>query len=284
MDNSVALEEIGSHTVHLPARIGTRAPVRFILDTGIGLNLISSRLAAEIGLKPSGEVYTGKRMSGQDVTVELAQLPPLTVGSCRREEVTVGLFDMDLPPEMASIQGFLSPDFFGETPFTIRRQVGRLDMETAESMADRLRRGVTVPIRVDRTGPSVTLFADLRLPNGAEVAAEVDTGSDSLILDARYMAQLGLQEGSPGVDKREGTDETGHHFTRYSARLRGSLSLRDAPGIAQVDPPVVFQEIIYQGLLGDGFLRAFDVTYDLAGSRLVFTTPEVSCAKKATST
>ncbi len=41
--------------------------------------------------------------------------------------------------------------------------------------------------------------------------------------------------------------------------------------IAQPDPDVMFQRIIHDGLLGDTFLRRFAVTYDIAGSRLIFT-------------
>ncbi len=33
---------------------------------------------------------------------------------------------------------------------------------------------------------------------------------------------------------------------------------------------VMIQEIIYDGLVGDGFLRNFVVTYDLPNSRMIF--------------
>jgi hypothetical protein len=41
----------------------------------------------------------------------------------------------------------------------------------------------------------------------------------------------------------------------------------------QANPDVQFQEIIYDGLLGDRFLRNFIVTYDLPRSRMIFTLP-----------
>ncbi len=271
----VPAEGIGGHLIHVPVQVGGPTPTRFILDTGIGLNLVSAGLAERLGLQATGEVHVGKRMSGQEVSVRLLELPSLSVGPCRRENLTVGMLDMDLPPEMNFIEGFLSPSFFEEVPFTICRHARWVALEDADSMAVRLRTADVVPMRVDWVGPSVSLFADLRLTDGTEISAEVDTGSDILILDARFMERLGVHPGGPGVEKREGTDETGHHFVRYSAAVQGSVSLRAAPGVAQSDPAVMFQEIIYDGLLGDRFLRAFDVTYDVAGSRLLFTSHEV---------
>ena len=40
--------------------------------------------------------------------------------------------------------------------------------------------------------------------------------------------------------------------------------------MAQTDPEVMFQRIIYDGLVGDAFLRRFTVTYDLPRERVVF--------------
>ena len=35
-------------------------------------------------------------------------------------------------------------------------------------------------------------------------------------------------------------------------------------------PRVMFQEIIYDGLIGDQFLRNFTTTYDLPNGRMIF--------------
>jgi hypothetical protein len=275
MRNIVPTEEIGSHMIHLPVQVGESTTTRFILDTGIGLNLVSSKFAARFGVEPNGEVYRGKRMSGQELSVPLAEVPVLAVGSCRRKNQVVGVFDMELPPEMGSIEGFLSPGFFGDVPFTICRQAHHVALEQADSMAARLRDGVVVPIQVERAGPSVSLFVGLKLPNGSEITAEVDTGSDILTLNARFMRELNIPRGGPGITKREGTDETGHHYVRYTTPIPGPVRLTHATDIAQSDVTAMFQEVIYDGLLGDTFLRKYDVTYDLPNSRLLFTPPRI---------
>jgi hypothetical protein len=40
--------------------------------------------------------------------------------------------------------------------------------------------------------------------------------------------------------------------------------------LAQDEPEVMFQEIVYNGLIGDGFLRRFTVTNDASGARMIF--------------
>jgi hypothetical protein len=273
MSEDVRLQSIGSHIVHLPVRVGNRSESRFIFDTGIGLELVSSRLLAQCGGQRTGQTYTGRRMSGQAIPVALARIPSLSVGSLRREDLEVGVLDLDLPPEMRGIEGFLSPRFFGADRFTIRRAAGILAIETEDSVPELPGALATAPMTVRRDGPSVSLFLDLELPNGAPASVEVDTGSDLLILDTRFMAPFGVRDGGEGVSKSEGTDETGYAYTRYVGRVPGRIRVRGAPAVSQADPRVMFTKIIYDGLLGDDFLRSYDVTYDLGRSRLTFATP-----------
>jgi hypothetical protein len=49
---------------------------RFIFDTGIGVNLVCDSLARAVGAAPSGSVFTGRRMSGQEVTMPTGTLDP----------------------------------------------------------------------------------------------------------------------------------------------------------------------------------------------------------------
>ncbi|HWD78282.1 MAG TPA: hypothetical protein VG497_05365, partial [Kribbella sp.] len=102
-----------------------------------------------------------------------------------------------------------------------------------------------------------------------EVTVEVDTGSDSLILDTRFAADCGVDLDGPGVTTRTGTDETGYAWTRHWVTISGSVHLAAAPDTAQVAPRVQFQEIIHDGLVGAGYLERFRMTFDVTGSRLV---------------
>jgi hypothetical protein len=274
VDESIRLEPIGGHLVHIPVQVGTSAPTRMILDTGIGLTLLSTDLCARAGGHLTGETYTGKRMSGQEIPVPLARVPSLNLGTYRVDDALVGVFAPGLiPREWGFVEGFVSPGFFGEIPFTIRRTEGTLTLEREVPSREAQAARTAVPVSARRSGPELTLFVDLTLPNGHSVKVEVDTGSGNLILEARFFKELGIRDDAPGVQKAEGVDETGHAYVRYQAPLPGRIVLGGVDHLSQRDPVAIFQTIIHDGLLGDDFLRRFDVTYDIAGSQMLFAFP-----------
>lgn len=264
----VGYEEI-RHFAVVPVRLPGGVDSKFVLDTGIGLTLLSRGLAERIGVVSSGATYRGRRMSGQEVAVGLAQLPALELGRRRFADVPVGLLDLEgLPPELGGVEGFLSLGPFQASAVTIAP--GRRELTLDASLPRPPVLLGEVPVRVVRDGPSVSLFLDVRLPSGRRVHVEVDSGSDALILDERFMAELGVDPEGPATRRSEGSDETGFRYVRYGVQLRGELALADAPAVTAPAGPTIFQRIIYDGLLGREFLGRFDVTYDLAGARMLF--------------
>jgi len=264
------------HLVTVPVLVGGRK-ARFILDTGIGLTLLSDRLCTEIGCHTDGSSFTGRRMSGQEVTVPLATAPPLSFGGVTRQDDLVGIIALGgVPPELCRVDGFLSLAFFDEVPFTVDYARDAVIVESPASADERTRDGSAVPVRLERDGPAVDAFMQLDLPRARTVQVEIDMGSDSLILDERLAEAAGVDLDRDGVRRLEGHDETGHAYTRFFTRLDGSISATEAPSVAQTDPEVMFQRIIYDGLVGDAFLRRFTVTYDLPRERVVFCAPDAT--------
>src|SRR5271155_928601 len=95
------------HTLAVPVVVGG-VESTFVLDTGIGVNLISSDLAAKVGCVPLGESYTGRRMSGQAVTAPVSMVSSLQLGDFSRENVAVCVFDMGGAAGLEGIDGFVS--------------------------------------------------------------------------------------------------------------------------------------------------------------------------------
>ncbi len=277
MADVVPFDIVGGHLLSVPARVGGSADVRLLFDTGIGVSVLSSALAAAAGCRPTGETFTGRRMSGQEVVVPLSRLGSLELGSHRASDVPVGILDL-LPPRasrpagFAEVEGIVSPGLLDGRAFTLDGPNRSLVLEDDRSMADRLRRGTSIPLRVDRTGPAVDLFVDLDLPSGSRATVEVDTGSGALTLHSRYMLELGVRPGDPGVRTVEGVDETHHAFTRHFARIDGPVRFSGAPTSARGAGEVMFQEIIYDGLVGSTYLLGSAVTFDPRGSRAVVPT------------
>jgi Aspartyl protease len=242
-----------AHLVVVPVELNG-LETRFVVDSGIGFTIVRDTFE---GCLPSDETFTGKRMSGQEVTVPLGVVPSLRFGGLEQHQLEVGLLDMrGFPDELAEIAGFLSLAFFAETPFTVDYPQGRIVVGGPVE-------GVALPSRVERDGPAVAMHLPLTLPDGRSIEVEVDMGSDALILDERFL-ELAAGE----VRRVDGTDETGHRYTRRFARLSGRIHPTAAPDLVQDDPDAMFQAIIYDGLLGDGFLRRFAVTFDVAAGTI----------------
>jgi hypothetical protein len=255
--------EYFEHLPTVPVTVAGRER-RFVLDTGIGLTILSSALAASIGCDPDGSTYTGRRMSGQEVDVPLASLAELEFGGHVRRDLTVGIFDM------GDIDGFFSIGFFDTVPLTFDYRDSAIVVEDAGSFERRLADGVATAVHPKRDGPTLDVFLDLTIPSGRSISVLVDTGSDSLILDQGLAPDVGVALDDPSVRAVEGEDETGHGYTRYFTKVSGAICVTGAPSVRQEDPETMFQKIIYDGLIGDSFLKNFAVTYDLQNERMVF--------------
>jgi len=262
------------HFLTVPVLVGDIG-TRFIFDTGIGVSLVSESLAAKIGCTPDGSTYTGRRMSGQPVTIPVGSVDSLRLGSHRTGDVPAGILDMAASAGLDDIEGFISLTAFRSTPVTVDYPAGVIVIEDQESLAGRSGRGQPVSVRVERHGAySTDVHLALDLPNGQSITVEVDTGSDSLILNERHAGSAGVDLHAPSTQRIDGLDETGHAFVRYFATLTGAIRLTGAPSFCQANPPVMLQKIIYDGLIGDQFLRNFVTTYDLANSQMIFAVPE----------
>ena len=249
------------HLVTVPVTVDGNN-TRFVLDSGIGLTLVREELAEATRLERTGASFTGRRMSGQAVTLPLAEATVAFAGATV-EQHEVGILDMrSFPDVFSEIGGFLSLAFFREQPFAI--DYGR------RAVALGAGEGLSVPVTVERDGPAVTVFMPLTIPGGRSISVEVDMGSNELILDERFATETGTPLDGDGVRRVDGTDETGHAYTRTFTRLSGRIHPTAAPGLAQVEPDVMFQRIIHDGLLGDAFLRRHAVTFDVAEERMVF--------------
>lgn len=271
MISAVPFEYV-AHVLTIPVRVcGT--DTRFIFDTGIGVNLISEDLAARVGCHPDGSTFTGRRMSGQAVTVPLGSLESLQIGASLTRDVPAGIFDMHAMAGLGDVGGFVSLSFFRTRPVTVDYSAGLLIVEDEASLARRAAAGTPVAVHVGYDGPSTELKLDVDLPSSRSISAEVDTGSDVLILDERLAAEAGIDLQGAEIRKVEARDETGHDFVRYFTELHGDIKVTGAPSIRAANPPVMFQHIIHDGLIGDRFLRNFTTTYDLPNSRLIFAIP-----------
>jgi hypothetical protein len=269
----VPFEYVAGHILVVPAQICGRKSF-VILDTGVGVNVISKTLARKLGCRESGQ-HSGRRMSGQKMTMATTSIPSLQIGDCIGTNIPTAMMDLDKlfpnEPEFNRIEGFISLNFFRNTPFTLDYRRKQLIIEDHASVGKRLLAGSAVPVYVqDKHGIETGITLPLKFSNGQSALVEVDTGSGNLILDQKYMKSFGIALDSPNLKIVRGKDETGHAYVRYFGTLPARVSLSAAKNVQQSNPRVQFQKIIYDGLIGDSFLHNFVVTYDLPNRRMIF--------------
>jgi len=264
---SVPVSYVG-HAMRVPVTIDGNINTHLIFDTGIGVTVLLKSFSDSLNLKSHGQ-FTGKRMSGQAVTIPLTKLESLEVAGQQLKTPVVGSIELDLPPIFKGTEGFFGLRQFENAAVTLDYKNNLLIAETSDSLKTRLENGAAVPVELDNDGPSLGVIAKLVLPNGKVIHVEVDTGSDTLILNEKFMPELGFKIGSPDITTKTGKDETGHTFSRHFGQIKGAIRLEGAGGAEQAGPKVMFQKIIYDGLIGYDYFKNFVVTYDLPNKRLI---------------
>ncbi len=269
----IPIKYVAGHLLIIPAKVCGQDSL-LILDTGCGVNVISTNLTEKYSCKITG-MHSGQRMSGQRLEMKIASLPILKIGTLEQKRVPVAQWKVEeilgSDPDFRGIEGFVSLDFFKNTPFTIDYHQKKLFIENADSLQERIKVGTAVPIRVlRRNGVETSISMPMSFSNGASARVEVDTGSSALILNEKYMKSFHISPDDKGVKTAKGKDETGHAYIRYFAKLPGEAFPLTAHQYRQTNPSVQFQQIIYEGLVGDSFLHNFVVTYDLPHKRMIF--------------
>lgn len=272
--NLVRFKYLDDGIIVVPVKVSDSVTKDFILDTGIGITMISKTICDELKCKSTGS-HTGKRMSGQAMTVPTSSVKSLSLGRLHVSDVPVGIIDIEKLIPGANIGGFLSLGFFRNAAFTIDYTHKNIVLETVDTLSSIRSTGTVVHVKQDLDGDALGVFLPLLLPNDTQITVEVDTGSQVLILNERFMAPLGLTPFDTRVRIRDGKDETGHIFKRYFAKMPGRVSLPGAQEIGVGGIDVMFQKIIYDGLVGHYFLSQFLVTYNLPSSEMIFRIPSV---------
>ena len=153
------------HLVTVPVVVNRSVQARFVIDSGIGLSILSRSLFEAAGCTLTGSTYSGTRMSGQEVPVPIGMVGSMALGSLTRDELEVGLMDMSgFPPEVRGIGGFLSLGFFGKVAFTIDYPRRTVVLETEDTLGERAARGSAVVVRVSATSTPSTHSSRSRSP------------------------------------------------------------------------------------------------------------------------
>ena len=252
----------------IPVSVGADQTIPFVLDTGSGVSVLSRSLVDKLGGKATGQ-FTGFRLTGERLDLQLFTIPELRVGPVLQRNALVAEWD---GLDKFHLAGMISLNFFRDQPFTLDLRSHQLVIETAAGLAARQKHGSIVRVQMDdMRGISIALFAPFRL-DGHEAQCEVDTGSTGYIFASRYMSMLGLTAHSSGVQESDHTSILGKNEVRYRTAA-SSLRLDDTQIGTEDKPSILFEDIIYDCNVGIDFWRNRVVTFDIPDRAMVIAQP-----------
>jgi predicted aspartyl protease len=248
---SVRFREVSGRGLLANVWINSAGPFTFAIDTGAGATLVSSRLAAEIGL----ESRTGRSISGLSGTAanaSEARIRSLALGD--RDNLLPGKLDVVVTTALPrDLDGVIDPtEAFSPLGFIIdipRNELSAFDPRET-------------PIRINNQPQDGAVVPWLRESQGRRPFVQLDNG-DRALIDTGSSLGLAIRDASArsandGEYVRDiGGGRISARRVRPSTVAIGALALRNVPtdlvsGI-ESDAPV---------LLGLGALRPFRLSFD----------------------
>jgi predicted aspartyl protease len=278
----VSFESFDSRPI-LTVRVnGQRDPLRFVLDTGSGMSVISDETAKRLGIRPVARGGLARAVGGGGkFEIVYGFLESLEVGEVRVENVPVYIrrfFDDKTPVDgylgLSMISKFITAVDYGGRTFTLvrQRQSGSLNLLQPPPAADPAptldpqvaAKAVEIPLRTTSSG---FLSGEVYL-EGIEKPLNfiIDTGASISVISEKLAALEELSTYLTPTRMRvfgaAGVAEDVKTMLLPSVML-GTLT-REQVNVAVLDLDSVNETagFIQDGILGGNFLRHFKVSFD----------------------
>jgi hypothetical protein len=242
----VSLEPYVADLVTVRAITGSDT-LKLILDTGGGATLIEPDVAGRLGLRPSGR-GVGYRMSGEQAEFQYCPDVTLTIGGIPFTHESMAVWDLGsiLPEGLPPVDGVLSLNTFQDQPFTLDLASKRLILETGQTLADRTKKMTRLRSRIATgvDGSELTVFLHGRIR---------DPGW--FLLDS---CNLGSVIAAPHLGPY-GTDDSVISPDTWEAELA-------LDGLPPAQMLFRTEDIIYDGVLSEEYMRQWVFTFDLASN------------------
>lgn len=246
------------------------APLKFVLDTGSGISVISDDTAKKLGIKPITKGGYAKGIGG-DGRFEIIYgfLRQVSIGETRVKNVPVYIRKFHSPTidgyiGLSMISKFLTTVDYGAKTFSIASRSGLPPTED--------RSAVTVPLRLTSSGflSGEVQLAGIEAPlnfivdTGASVSVISDDVANLAVFDAfergenmRVIGAAGVAENVPSflLPRVSLGANTMESVTAISLNLD---TINEASGFQQA------------GILGGNFLKNYRMTFDVKNSKVTF--------------
>jgi Aspartyl protease len=262
--------DIDNNIIRIQVNVNHSKPLKFIFDTGASLSVISSKRAAELGLKSQGRFSgdaTGGRIQGD--TIEGVELG---VQGAKVSKLTVASFPFPTPPGF-EFDGIIGCDFIKQ--FVVEVDYLKRTMNLYNPRTYRyVGRGKSVPlILIEQNTPLVSAKILLAGRAPFKLKLEVDTGGDNAVLvNSPFAKRHKLVEAMQNTTQntRNGGGGTEHVVTGQANAVKlGSFTLKNVPIQLSLDTEGAGASEEKDGLIGGEIFRRFKVTFDYSRKRMI---------------
>lgn len=277
----VSFESFDSRPI-LTVRInGQREPLRFVLDTGSGMSVISEQTAKRLNLRPVARGGLARAVGGGGrFEIVYGFLSSFEIGEVKVENVPVYIrrfFDEKTPVDgylgLAMISKFVTSVDYGERTFTLVRQrqattLNSLDTPSITFSQDVIQpmspKAIEIPLRTTSSG---FLSGEVRL-EGLDKPLNfiIDTGASISVISEKLAALEELSSyvtpyrmrvfGAAGVVEDVKT-------YRLPSLMLGTFVRQDInAAVLDLEPVNETAGFLQDGILGGNFLKHFRVSFD----------------------
>jgi predicted aspartyl protease/Tfp pilus assembly protein PilF len=260
---------------------GQRETLRFVLDTGSGMSVISEQTAKRLNLRPVARGGLARAVGGGGrFEIVYGFLPSFEIGEVNVENVPVYIrrfFDEKTPVDgylgLAMISKFVTAVDYGERTFTLVRQRQSTTLDSLETpsitfsqevMRPPSAKAIEIPLRTTSSG---FLSGEVRLEGLAKpLNFIIDTGASISVISEKVAALEELASyltpyrmrvfGAAGVVEDVKT-------YRLPSLMLGTFVREDInAAVLDLEPVNETAGFVQDGILGGNFLKHFRVSFD----------------------
>ena len=248
---------------------GRKEPLRFVLDTGSGISVISVETAKSLGIKPVARGGMARAVGGK-FEIVYGFLQSLELGDARIENVPVYIrrfYNDEIPVDgyigLAVITKYLTTVDYGSRSFTLQRHRPDKDATSPAPPSN-----IEIPIRTTSSG---FLSGEVLMEGiGKPFNFIIDTGASISVVSEKLMELEELRNfkhparmrvyGAAGIADGVQTLVLPRVLLGAHSRERVDVAVLD---LAPVNETTGF---VQSGIIGGNFLRHFRITFDFRRS------------------
>lgn len=252
---------------------GKEDKLRFVLDTGSGISVISQETALKMKIKPISKGGTARAVGG-DGKFEIVYgfLNTVSIGDSRVRNVPVYIRKFHDDGErvdgyigLSLISKFLTTVDYGNSTFTLTKK-------NTESVASFEKESIALPLRLTSSG---FLSGEVQL-SGMELPLNfiVDTGASisvisSDIANTKEMSQFSIAEKMRVVGAAGVTENVSSYML---PKVTFGTHTRESVKAIALDLDVINEASGFEqaGILGGNFLKNYRLTFDFQNSKVTF--------------